>query len=204
MTTDQNREPPHDYLRRLPPEYYRGQAYVHWSMTIQDRKTGWLTPTFHCDFREILAHTMFRCGLCCPLYCCMTDHFHLLWMGISDGADQRAAAKYFRKHLNAALKASGACLQQQAYDHVLREDERQRVAFESAAEYIARNPERAGLVKEDCFRDYPFTGCVVPGFPELRPWQEDYWDRFWRIYAHLRDHGLMRVRGEDEGECASA
>jgi len=30
----------HDYLRRLAPEAYRGQAYVHWSMTIDDRKEG--------------------------------------------------------------------------------------------------------------------------------------------------------------------
>jgi hypothetical protein len=32
------------YLKRLPPEYYRGQACVHWSLTIQDRKQGWLKP----------------------------------------------------------------------------------------------------------------------------------------------------------------
>jgi hypothetical protein len=38
---------PHDHLRRLPPEYYRGRAYVHWSMTIDERKTGWLISTFY-------------------------------------------------------------------------------------------------------------------------------------------------------------
>ncbi len=26
----------HDDLRRLPLEYYRGRAYVHWSMTIDE------------------------------------------------------------------------------------------------------------------------------------------------------------------------
>src|SRR5271154_7526891 len=86
-----------DYLRRLPAEYYRGQAHVHWSMTIDDRKTGWLIPIFYYKFREILAHTMFRYGLCCPIYCCMPDHLHLLWIGYPNGADQRLAAKYFRK-----------------------------------------------------------------------------------------------------------
>lgn len=50
----------HDYLKRLPPEPYRGQAYVHWSMTLQDRKTGWLIPIFYYKFREILTHTLFR------------------------------------------------------------------------------------------------------------------------------------------------
>ncbi|QEG33506.1 hypothetical protein Pr1d_07700 [Bythopirellula goksoeyrii] len=34
----------HDYLKRLPLEYYRGQAYVHWSLTMEDRRTGWLIP----------------------------------------------------------------------------------------------------------------------------------------------------------------
>jgi hypothetical protein len=35
------------YLKRLPAEYYRGQAYVHWTMSVQDRKTGWLVPIFY-------------------------------------------------------------------------------------------------------------------------------------------------------------
>ena len=63
----------HDYLRRLDPQAYRGQACVHWSMTMHDRKRGWLVPRFYCKFREILTHTMFRYGLCCPIYCCMPD-----------------------------------------------------------------------------------------------------------------------------------
>ena len=39
-----------DHLRRLEPEYYRGHAYVHWTMTMQDRKTGWLIPIFYYKF----------------------------------------------------------------------------------------------------------------------------------------------------------
>ena len=42
----------HDYLKRLPPEYYRGQAYVHWSLTMEDRRTGWLIPIFYYKYRE--------------------------------------------------------------------------------------------------------------------------------------------------------
>src|SRR5262245_58348317 len=90
-----------DYLRRLPAEYYRGQASVHWSMTMEGRKTGWLTPTFYYKFREVLTHTLFRYGLCCPIYCCMLDHVHLLLIGVLDGSDQRNAIKFFRTHLNA-------------------------------------------------------------------------------------------------------
>jgi hypothetical protein len=52
----------HSELRRLPAEYYQGRAYVHWSMTIDERKTGWLIAPLCFKFREILTHTAFRNG----------------------------------------------------------------------------------------------------------------------------------------------
>ncbi len=180
----------HDYLKRLPPETYRGQAYVHWSLTMEDRKTGWLIPIFYYKYREILTHTTFRFGLCCPIYCCMPDHIHLLWMGILDDCDQRKAMRYFRRQLNPVLEKLEARFQDRPYDHVLREEKREQGAFEQVAEYIARNPERSGLVRADGFADYPYSGCLVPGYPELKPFQKDYWDRFWRIHAHLLTYGL--------------
>src|SRR5262245_63577267 len=125
----------HDYLRRLPPEYYRGQAHVHWSMTMDDRKTGWLIPIFYYKFRELLTHAMFRYGLCCPIYCCMPDHIHLVWIGLFAGSDQRNAVKFFRTQLNVVLAKLDARLQQQPYDRVLREEERERTAFEDLVEY---------------------------------------------------------------------
>ena len=146
-----------DHLRRLPPEYYRGKATVHWSMTIEDRKTGWLIPLFYYKFREILTHTMFRYGLSCPIFCCMPDHIHLLWMGLFEGSDQRNAVKYLRRQLNPILVKLGVHLQSQPYDHVLSEEDCERSAFEAVVEYIARNPERANLVKPDGYRDYPYT-----------------------------------------------
>ena len=154
-------------------------------MTIQHRQQGWLTPRFHLEYREILTHSTFRYGFCCPIYCLMPDHMHLLWVGILDTCDQRLAARFFRKHTNRLLERSAASFQQQPYDHVLREGERERGGFEAVAEYIARNPERAGLVPADAFRSYPFTGCLVPGYPELSLWQVDYWERFWRLYLYL-------------------
>jgi REP element-mobilizing transposase RayT len=161
-------------------------------MTIDDRKTGWLSQIFHYEFREILAHTLFRYSLCCPIHCCMPDHIHLLWVGILDDSDQRNACKFLRRQVNAILEKLGARLQPQSYDHVLREDERERSAFENLFEYIARNPERADLVRPDHFREYEYTGCLVPGYPNLNPWQKDYWEIFWAIYARLRERGLMR------------
>jgi putative transposase len=93
----------HDYLKRLPAEHYRGQTYVHWSMTIDERKKGWLVPIFHYKFREILTHTMFRYGLSCPIYCCMPDHLHLLWIGILESSDQRNAIKFLRRQMSPIL-----------------------------------------------------------------------------------------------------
>src|ERR1700733_6661885 len=116
-TPDEN-----DHLYRLRPEAYRGQAYIHWSMTMEDRKEGWLIPTLYFKFREILTHATFRYGLCCPIYCCMPDHLHLLWMGILDSCDQRIAARYFRRQLNPILEKLGAQLQREPYDRVLSED----------------------------------------------------------------------------------
>lgn len=184
-------DPSPDYLRRLPPEAYRGRAFVHWSMTMNGRRTGWLIPVFYYKFREILTHAAFRYGFACPIYCCMPDHIHLLWCGIAESCEQRNAATYFRRQLNVPLTRLGFELQKQPYDHVLRDEERQETAFQAVAEYIVRNPERAGLVAADSYRDYKYAGCLVPGYPELSPWQEGYWELFWNLYSRLSSHGLL-------------
>jgi len=183
-------------LPRLDPESYRGQAYVHWTMTIKDRQTGWLTPVFNYKFRELLTHTAFRYALACPIYCLMPDHIHMLWIGIDDRTDQLKASKYFRKQLGIPLSKLETEFQHQPYDHVLRDDERQEAAFQNLVEYIARNPERKGLVPVVGFRDYKYTGCLIPGYPELELWQEDFWPRFWRTYSFLRIKGLFRPSEE--------
>ena len=186
--------PLHDggYLKRLPPEFYRGQVWVHWSLTIEERKTGWLVPIFYYKFRELLTHTMFRYGLCCPIFCLMPDHIHLLWLGIRDSADQRLAMKFLRGQLNPVLEKLHARLQDQPYDHVLRDDERQGIALQNVVEYIARNPERKQLVPLDGYRDYPYTGCLVPGYPDLRPFQPDFWDLFDRLTSKLRQQCMFQ------------
>ena len=165
---------------------------------MDDRKTGWLIPIFYYKFRELLTHTMFRYGLCCPIYCCMPDHLHLLWLGLAEGSDQRNAMKYFRRQLNRLLEKLGAVLQKQPYDHVLRPDERQTAAFAAVVEYIARNPERAGLVGPDKYREYSFTNCLLPGYPEVTFWQPDFWDRFDRIVSSLRKQGFQRLIADSE------
>jgi putative transposase len=165
-------------------------------MTVQDRRTGWLIPAFGYKFRELLTHAAFRYAFTCPIYCLMPDHMHMLWIGIDDRSDQLKALKYLRKQLAVPLSKLEFALQHQPHDHVLRDDERQEAAFETIVEYIARNPERSGLVPRDGFRNYKYTRCLIPGYPELELWQEDFWSRFWRTYTFLRGSGLFRASGE--------
>lgn len=72
-----------------------------------------------------------------------------------------------------------------------------RSAFVDLIEDIARNPERAALVPVDGFSDYKYTGCLVPGYPELTLWQKDFWPRFWRAYSFQRTNGLFRPKNEN-------
>ncbi len=183
----------HDYLRRLPREYYQGLSYVHWSLTMEDRKTGWLIPIVYYKFRELLAHTVFRYGLCCPIYCLMPDHLHLLWMGLFPGSDQLNGMKFFRMQFNLVLATQQTKLQFQPYEHVLKEEERLQSAFETIVEYIARNPERSGLVATDQFAKYAYTGCLIPGYPDVKVFQPDYWSLFWRLHQKLQKEGLVRL-----------
>jgi len=96
----------------------------------------------------------------------------------------------FRGQLNPVLEKLKTRFQRQPYDHVLREEERESTPLEEVAEYIARNPERRGLVPLDGFARYSYTGGLIPGYPELMPFEEGYWDRFWRVYSHLAANGL--------------
>jgi hypothetical protein len=50
-------------LPRLPREFYQADAAVFWTLTVFDRKTGWLTPQFHQRFRELMLHAAAREGL---------------------------------------------------------------------------------------------------------------------------------------------
>jgi putative transposase len=175
----------HDYLRRLPVAAYKGTAAVHWSMTIEGRRTGWLDAVHHCQFRELLAHTMGRFELACPAYCLMPDHGHALWIGIGARADQSLAARFLRRHWNRLLRVRSYELQLQGFDHVLSSTERERNAFGAIAYYILENPARAGLVES--WRDYPYSGAVILGRPELDSRAEDFWERFWRFWNFAVD-----------------
>jgi REP element-mobilizing transposase RayT len=133
------------YLPRLQPEFYRGDAVVHWTLPVAQRKVGWLESGFHQTFRELLLHAAGREGLACPAYCLMPDHIHLVWMGLGADSDQRNGMAFLRTHIEKLH--NGFEFQHQAHDHVLRDEERRRGAFASVCAYVLANPVRAGLVK---------------------------------------------------------
>lgn len=171
----------HDHLPRLPPGAYRGRAVVHWTLTIENRRTGWLTTHFHEAFRWLLLHGCARYEVACPLYCLMPDHAHLIVVGWTRAADQLLFMPFLRKHTGLVLQEAGCKWQKQPYDHVMQERETDRFSFESLAHYISHNPVRAGLVCEP--HEWAFTGNVLPGYPEMNLWMGDYWQRYWRITA---------------------
>ena len=179
-------------------ERFNEPIIIFLTVCAKDRKPVLATSTVHAGLREAWQTTsQWRVGK----YMIMPDHIHLLWLGLAEGSDQRNGMKHFRQRLNPVLEKLGTALQKQPYDHVLCADERQPAAFEAVVEYIAQNPERAGLVGPDQFRTYPFTNCLMPGFPELTLWQPDFWDRFDRIASSLRKQGFQRlIAGSERDE----
>ena len=170
------------YLPRLEPEFYQGDAVIHWTLAVFNRGTGWLNAAFHARFREIMLHAAAREGLYCPVYCLMPDHLHLMWMGLRRDSDQKNGMSFLRTHLARGLLPHR--FQPQSHDHVLREAERKRNAFAKICFYILANPVRAGLIKDS--EAWPFCGAVVPGYPRLDPRAEDFWPKFWKLYLAAR------------------
>jgi putative transposase len=187
-----------DWLPRLADGFYRGHCSIHWQMTLDQRKTGWLKPGFHVRFRELLLHTMARYHLLCPIYCLMPDHLHLLWMGVAKSTDQRKAARFFRRHANELLKRTlpGTRFQKQAYDHVLRQHEKNADAVREMAWYIVQNPVRAGLVTRGLI-----WAAWHPAIPRCIPWRKVIGMRSGRFGRHgLRVGDLRRHPRSSRGE----
>ena len=154
---------------------------MFWTHTIEYRTTGWLDERFHRLFREVLLHACARYGWACPAYVLMPDHWHLVWLGLTETSDQHTATRFLRQHMGD--KFGTAQLQDRAHDRVLREEQRKRGAFITACGYGRENPVRAGLCAK--WQEWPFAGAMVAGYPELDTRDEAYWELFWRIYAKL-------------------
>jgi putative transposase len=172
-----------DYLPRLKPEFYRGDAVVHWTLTIFDRGQGWLNDLFHARFRELLVHVCAREGLLCPCYCLMPDHLHLIWMGLRADTDQRNGMTFLRTYSEPLLAPHR--FQPQPHDHVFGDEERRRGSFAQHCSYILQNPVRAALVP--VAEAWTFSGAIVVGYPKLNPLGENFWPLFWKLYETSRD-----------------
>ncbi len=177
--------PARGHLPRLSPEYYRGFTFVHWVMAIEARATGWLTPLFHSRFREAMMHAIVRYELMCPVYCLMPDHLHVIWIGCAPQSDQKVAATFFRRTTNLLLSPNK--WQREPFDHVLREEERNCGAFQATCQYVLENPVRKNLSVQ--WKEYAFSGAVLPGFPDLDPRRGDFWEVFWKIYNRKLEGG---------------
>ncbi len=158
------------------PERYRGIAFVHWTMAMQDRATGWLTQEWFVVFRERLERDALKYRVVVPAAVAMPDHLHLLVAGVVAESDQRLFVRALRRFINASLPV-GIRLQKQAHDHVLRTRETGGDAFASLVSYIAENPVRKGLVKRSV--DWPFTVACVPELEGLHPAAEEFGDLWW-------------------------
>jgi hypothetical protein len=179
------------HLPRLDPSRYRGEAYVLWTLPMRNRSTGWLGPSFHQSFREILLHALVREGLACRCYTLLADHFHCLWIGLHAEADQRRAVRFLRQEIAPHLLP--VQLQSQSHDRVLREEDRAREAVRSTVHYLAENPVRAGLVDDP--GDWPYTGALLPGYPRLPVIGEEADAHFWKLLARVREEGWPRAKG---------
>jgi len=180
---------PH-HLPRLNPEFYRGDAVVHWTLTIFDRQTGWLTESLHLKFRELMLHAAARENLLCPVYCLMPDHIHLMWLGLHRDSDQRNGMSFLRTHFEPLLLPRK--FQPQAHDHVLREEERKQGAFARICFYILANPVRAKLTTET--ERWPFCGAIVAGYPKLDPLEENFWPLFWKLFQQMRQPDAGNIK----------
>ncbi len=171
------------HLPRLPEEHYQGMVAVHWTLSIAERKTGWLNDFFHWQLREALLHMSMRYHCLCPVYCLMPDHMHILLRGYRQEARLLPAIRFVRRETSVALRS--AFYQKQAYDHVLRDRELTRSAFAAVIRYILENPLRAKLCSKP--EDYPYSGAILPGYPRVDVHDESYWDHFWRIFHLLAE-----------------
>ena len=88
--------------------------------------------------------------------------------------------------MNLALEPRGYRLQKQAYDRVLRPEERELFAFEKMLGYVLANPQRAELESEDPTQPrWKWRGAILPAYPELS-WSGSSdsfsWDLYWKLF----------------------
>jgi hypothetical protein len=60
------------------------------------------------------------------------------------------------------------------------------------ARYVLSNPVRAGLVANP--EQWRFHGAIVLGYPTLHPLQNDFWQKFWKLYRRTRHPDAGKIK----------
>jgi hypothetical protein len=98
----------------------------------------------------------------------------------SNAGSYSPAGDWDRQVMGSATTYSTVSSRNQAHDHLLRKEETEKEGFQGIAYYIQQNP-----VRKENWKEYIYTDCVVPGYFNLNPRKENYWELFWRIHNKL-------------------
>jgi len=143
---------------RLTPEVYRIVG-MPCSITIatKGKQKIFSNQCMAHNFVALLKSACAESSIPLYAYCIMPDHVHLL----ISASDKKGIVEFVRETKSLSTKMAwqhdynGTIWQRSFYDHFLRKDEDCRIV----ANYIIRNPVRAGIVEH--WKDYPFCGSLV-------------------------------------------
>jgi putative transposase len=149
--------------RRFDNFVYVGRIPYFLTICTHQRHRAFEDCVFTRDAAAKLLSTATRFEFAVYAYCFMPDHVHLVLLGRRDDSDLRAFIHSWNTQTGYAWRQRhGTKLWQGGYfEHILRSD----VSIYLAAQYVAMNPVRAGLVEEPT--QYEFSGSTECSISDL-------------------------------------
>jgi len=110
-----------------------------------------------------MLRTAEKFGFAVYAYCLMPDHVHFVLLGSRDDSDLKVFVRSWNTQTGYAWRRihRGGLWQGGYYEHILRSE----VSIYFAAQYVAMNPVRAGIVADPA--EYEFSGSTVCSIAEL-------------------------------------
>jgi REP-associated tyrosine transposase len=142
--------------RRLRDFNYRGRYTYFLTICTKNRQPAFADADFAAfAIAQLLQQTRAR-GFSILAYCLMPDHVHLLLRGLRENSDLKSFVLSWIARTAYQWKAAHATPLWQGgyYDRVVRDEE----PVIALAQYVLRNPGRAGLVADA--REYPWSGSL--------------------------------------------